>query len=149
MITYADIASALGDTLSGLVPGCGVYSIARTEDFKRPAFFFYLKPILTEAANMRTRHNVVAAYIDYHQKVKDEADMYKVAGKLRDALGFAYKVKSRYLDVTEFDFEFVGKERNIMEMSATFDYFDPIEADDKAELMEEAIVNVKLREVYE
>ena len=98
---------------------------------------------------MRTRHNVLAVYIDYLQKVKDEADMYNVAGKLREALGFAYRVGKRYLYVTDFDFDFVGKERNVLEMSVTFEYFDMIEADEKAEPMGEAVVSIKLREVCE
>lgn len=149
MTTYADIARALTNTLKEIVPGCKVYSTARVEGIERPAFSFFLKPILTEAANRITRHNVLAAYIDYTQEVKDEGDMYEVAGKLREALGFAYKVGKRYLDVTDFDFEFTGKERNILEMSVTFDYFDMIETDEKAEPMGEAVVSIKLKEVFE
>ena len=149
MTTYKDIAEALKKTLKGIVPGCTVYSVARVEAIERPAFFFTIKPILTEPANIRTRHNVLAVYIDYLQKVKDEADMYDVAGKLREALGFAYRVGKRHLDVTDFDFEFIGKERNILEMSVTFDYFDMIETDEKAEPMGEAVVSIKLKEVFE
>ncbi len=148
MTTYKDIAEALKETLKEVVPGCTVYSVARVEAIERPAFFFTIKPIITEPANMRTRHNVLAVYIDYLQKVKDEADMYDVAGKLREALGFAYRVGKRYLYVTDFDFDFVGKERNVLEMSVTFEYFDMIEAEEKAEPMGEAIVSIRLREVY-
>ena len=98
MTTYKDIAEALKETLQGIVPGCTVYSVARVEAIERPAFFFNMKPLLTEPANKRTRHNVLAVYIDYLQKVKDEADMYVVAGKLREALGFAYSNCLRPLD---------------------------------------------------
>ena len=149
MTTYKDIAETLKETLKEVVPGCTVYSIARVEAVERPAFFFTIKPIITEPANMRTRHNVLAVYIDYLQKVKDEADMYEVAGKLREALGFAYRVGKRHLDVADFDFEFVGKERNVLEMSITFDYFDMIETDEEAETMGEAVVSVRLKEVFE
>ena len=105
MIGYGDIVRELTRTLKNLMPGVTVYAAERVESIKRPAFYFTVKPILTEAANMRTRHNVLGLYIDFFQKVKDEAGMYDVATMVRDALGFAYKVGDHYIDIKDFSYD--------------------------------------------
>ena len=145
-MNLGDIARAFTKTLHDNFPGHAVYSMARTESIKRPAFFFYLKPVISEPANKVTRHNILSLYVDYFQKVKDEAGMYDTASKIRDILGFAYQVGDRYIDVTEFDWEFVGSERNVLELNITLEYFDLVGKEETADLMEEASVKVTLKE---
>ena len=142
-MTYGDIARALTKTLTDLFPGHRIYSMARVEKIERPAFFFSMKPVLVEAANMRTRHNVLSVYIDYFQSVKDEAGMYDAATVIRDTLGWSYPVGDHYVNVQSFDWEFVGTERNVIEISITLDYFDAVDTDEKADLMEDVHVNVE------
>ena len=87
-------------------------------------------------------------YIDYFQEVKDEADLYDTANTIRDALGWSYPVGDDYINVTEFDWDFVGSERNIIEMNITLEYFDAIDNDEHAELIEDVDITYYLREVY-
>lgn len=146
-MTYGDIARAVTKTLKELFPEADIVSMARTEDISRPAFFFYLKPVAIEAASERARHNVLSLYIDYLQKVKDEPDMYDVATKIRDALGWSYRVGDNYIDVTGFDWEFVGQKRDTLELDITLEYFDALDADEDAEPMEEIGIAMELEEV--
>ena len=145
---YSDIAKALTGTLKELFPDRRIYSIMRVEDMKRPAFFFSIKPVIDEPSNRRTRHNILSVYIDYFQEVKDEADLYDTANTIRDALGWSYPVGDDYINVTEFDWDFVGSERNIIEMNITLEYFDAIDNDEHAELIEDVDITYYLREVY-
>lgn len=150
-MTYGDIVRSVTGTLQELFPTHNIYSMARVERLERPAFFFSLKPVTVEPSNRRTRHNVLSLYIDYFQEVKDEADMYDAATKIRDALGWSYQVgdDGEYVNVTEFDWDFVGSERNIIEMNITLEYFDAIGNDEHAPLIEDVDVKYKLREVYQ
>ena len=152
-MTYGDIVQSVTGTLQELFPNHNIYSMARVERLERPAFFFSLKPIVVEASNMRTRHNVLSLYIDYFQAVKDEADMYGTATTIRDALGWSYNVivgmeSKGWINVTEFDWDFVGSERNILEMNVTLEYFDTIDNDEHAPLIEDVDINYHLREEY-
>lgn len=148
MITYGAIARAFTKTLKELFPDHKVYSIARAEDNDRPAFFFYLKPVIIEASNNRTRRNVLSLYVDYHQKVKGESGMYEAADKIREALGWKYKIPEGYINVTEFDWEFVGRKRDVMELNITLEYYDAIQTDEHADIMESVDVNYNLKEEY-
>jgi hypothetical protein len=149
-MTYGDIVRSVTGTLQELFPTHNIYSMARVERLERPAFFFSLKPVIVEASNKRTRHNVLSLYIDYFQAVKDEADMYDAATRIRDALGWSYAVgdNGEYINVTEFDWDFVGSERNIIEMNITLEYFDAIDNDEHAPLIEDVDVTYHLREEY-
>lgn len=148
MITYGAIVRAFTSTLKKLFPGHKIYSIARAEDMVRPAFFFYLKPVLVEPSNKHTRRNILSLYVDYHQKVKNEAEMYDAAYKIRDALGWKYKIPEGYINVTEFDWEFVGKKRDVIELNITLEYFDTIDDDEHAELIEDVCIDYDLKEEF-
>lgn len=145
---YGDINKAVTETLKDLYPERNVYSIMREEGIERPAFFFYLRPVIVEPANMRTRHSILSLYIDYFQEIKDEEDMYNTCSAIRDAFGFAYMVKDKYVNVTGFDWELVGKGRNVMQMDITLEFFEAIDNDEHADPMESVDVNVILKEVY-
>ena len=152
-MTYGDIVRAVTGTLTTLFPNHNIYSMMRVEKLDRPAFFFSLKPVIVEASNLRTRHNVLSLYIDYFQAVKDEVDMYDTATKIRDALGWSYPVpvgedSVERVNVTEFDWDFVGQERNIIEMNVTLEYFDNVDnSDDHADLIENVDVHYTVKEV--
>ena len=143
-MTYADIARAITKTLKGALPGARVYSMGRVEAVKRPAFYFALHPVLTEASNIRTRHNVVSVIIDFLQEEKDEAEMYEVASKVRDALGWSYQCGDGWADVVGFTFELVTEGRNVLEMDVTLDYFEELDVDEKADLMEDAVIRMEM-----
>ena len=149
-MTYGDIVQSVTGTLQSLFPKHNIYSMARVERLERPAFFFSLKPVIVEPSNRRTRHNVLSLYIDYFQAVKDEADMYDTATKIRDALGWSYAVgdKGEFVNVMEYDWDFVGSERNIMEINVTLEYFDTVNNDETAPLIEDVEVTYHLREEY-
>ena len=155
-MTYGDIVKSVTATLKSLFPNHNIYSIARVEKLVRPAFFFSIKPVIVEASNLRTRHNMLSLYIDYFQAVKDEVNLYDTVTKIRDALGWSYPVtvvkdkteQVERVDITEFDWDFVGSERNIVEMNITLEYFDTIDNDEHAELIEDVDVTYKVKEVY-
>jgi hypothetical protein len=149
-MTYGDIVQSVTGTLQTLFPNHNIYSIARVERLERPAFFFSIKPVVVEPSNRRTRHNVLSLYIDYFQAVKDEADIYDTVTKIRDALGWSYAVgdKGEYVNVMEYDWDFVGSERNVLEINVTLEYFDTVNNDETAPLIEDVDVTYHLREEY-
>ena len=48
----------------------------------------------------------------------------------------------------EYDWDFVGSERNIMEINVTLEYFDTVNNDETAPLIEDVDVTYHLREEY-
>ena len=143
---YTDIAKAVTNTLKHLFPEAKIYALGRIEDIERPAFYFTLKPVIVEAVNHRMRHNVLTLTITYFPKRVDEAEFYAVVTKMRDALGFSYPVKDSYVSINDFDWEFVGSNKNTLQMSATLEFLEAIPQTVTAEPMKTIHVTIKKEE---
>ena len=97
------------------------YSQMVVEGYERPSFFTQLKPISMEPVNYNSRKNHVTFYIDYMQEIADEVDALEVIMKIMDLFGTDVRVGDRSVDVTGFDYEFIGSKRNIPEMTIDSD----------------------------
>lgn len=148
-MTFSDIQIAVVKILKDNFPNHNIQSIMKVEQVKRPAFFVYMKPIISEPSGKYARHNIMALYIDYFQDVKNEKDMYDAAYIIRDAMGISFPAGDGYANVMEFDWDFVGSERNIMEISVELEYYDAVGTKEEADTMESLEIITTLREVYQ
>lgn len=120
--------------------------MAVSEGFDRPSFFTQIKPVEMNPTNYNSRYNRVTFYIDYMQKSVDEVDALDTIQKLRDLFGLAAEIGNRAVKVVSFDYDFIGTERNIPEISIDFEWMDRIEHVVNEPLMESAEINRKLEE---
>ena len=119
------------------------------EKIERPSFVTQIRPIIMEPVNYNSRNNVVALTVTYFQKVASEPDALKVIQTIRDLFGLAVRVRledeTRAVKVTEFEYDFIGTERNIPQITITMEWMDVIAHPDDSELMKNLALNEELK----
>ncbi|MDY4028107.1 MAG: hypothetical protein SOY46_02430 [Butyrivibrio crossotus] len=93
------------------------YGIEVTQGYEVPAFFTQLKPVTIEANNNNTKRNVYTFYINYFQKEADEVDTFEKVEVLKNVFGNYVKVGERAVDVSNYSYDYVGQDNNILEIS--------------------------------
>jgi len=126
-LTLNDVKSGIVAMIKKAFPTIKIYSLAVVEKYKRPAFFIQLKPTTMEPDNYNTRRNQMTLYIDYFQQTVDEYDILDVIDKLRDLFGLSILIEDRHIDVTGFDYDLVGTDRNVPEISIDLEWSDRID----------------------
>jgi hypothetical protein len=76
----------------------------------------------------------------------DEADMLDKVEEIRNLFGQYVKINDRAVDVTEFDFDYVGTDRNILEISLDIEWFDKIEHETHEQAMESLVFFKEMEE---
>lgn len=124
MITMIDIKKSYIDLLRGLYgKQFKYYGLEIKEGYIKPSFFIAISPI--EMGNgINARKNVFNIYTTYFQKEIDELDCYTRINEIRTALGNKLAVADRFVNVSEFNYTFIGKDRTIAQLSFTVDYFN-------------------------
>ncbi len=142
-MTLSEVKTALIALLQTEFPpeDMNYYSMAVVEGYERPCFFTQIQPVEMEPANYNTRKTTVAFYINYRQSEVDEEDIYDVIDRIRDIFGLSVTIEDRAAKVDSFDYEFVGTDRNIPEISVTLSWYDRIDHTENYELMETLEIN--------
>ena len=145
-MTLSDVNTAVHDILAENFDNYRLYSQARVENIKRPAFVYFLHPVSMEPSGRNTRHVVMTLVIDYFQSVKNMPDAENAIIKIRDALGWSFAAGDGYANVTDFDWSYTGTERNIPEINATLEWFEAVNLEKPADTMEILQLKTKLKE---
>ena len=61
-----------------------------------------------------------------------------------EAFGLKVKVNDRYINVSDFEYDFVGEKSNILQMSLNVSFMDEIKKEETHQLMKELGVNQRL-----
>ena len=145
-MTLNDLKDRCVEIVQTAHPTKKIYSIAVTENFKRPAIFLVLKPTVADPTNYNSRHNLFTLIITYFQSVVDEYDALDFIDGIRNLFGLSIKVGDRAVKVVDFSYDFVGTKRNIPEISLDLEWYDRIEHPETTDLMETAVINQHLEE---
>ena len=133
------------------------YNAAVVENYKRPAIFTQLKITALEPGNYNSERVSASFYITYLQAVLDELDAYRFAEAVRIAFRQAIRVQctddngdgyTRYVDVTGFEYDLSGTDRNIMEIAIDLEWHEVITRSEIADIMETLEVDKKLKVNY-
>lgn len=122
------------------------YGMDVSEGFERPSFFTQIKPVEMDPNNYNSRNNRVTFFIDYMQEIVDEVDALDKIQQIRDSFGLAVKIGDRAVKVVSYDYEFIGTERNIPEISIDLEWMDRIDHTENLPLMESAEINQEMME---
>jgi hypothetical protein len=141
-----EVKTGIVTLIKSKFPSIKIYSMSVVENMKRPAFCMQLKPTQTEPSNFNTRRNQMTLYIDYFQKVVDEGDILDVIDDLRDLFGLSIQIGDRAIDVTAFDWDYIGTDRNVPEISIDLEWSDRIVHEVTEPLMESMALNENLEE---
>lgn len=113
------------------------YGVEVREGYKQPSFFTQITPVQLEPNAKNTVRSVYLFVITYFQMTVDEADMLDKVSQIREAYGNKVKIKNRYVNVTEFDYEFIGEHADILQVTVTVDFLEDISKKQEAALMRE------------
>ncbi len=143
MISVIEIKKELLSALKELYPkGYAFYGLEVTEGYAKPSFFTQLVPVSSETETNRIKNRVFIYEITYFQETVNEIDALQKVSEIEGIFGVKVKIKDRYANVTEFDYDFIGKSRDILQVKITFSFKDAIEQ--KAE-NHEPVRDVKVR----
>lgn len=145
-MTLLELKKALVQKMQTLYPSTEYryYGVEVVEGYVKPAFFTQLKPVTMDFANKNSTENVLAFYITYFQKQTDEADMLRKVDGIRELFGRFIRVGDRAVDITDFSFDYVGNDRNILEVSFDLEFFGKLEQETGAELISAVETKVEM-----
>lgn len=120
------------------------YGIEVVEGYVRPAFFTQLRPVSMEDANLNSTENILTFYINYFQKRPDEADILRKVDEIRKLFRHCVKIGDRAVDISGFSYDFIGSDKNILEISFDLSFFGKWEKESTETLMESVLANTSL-----
>lgn len=149
-MTLKEVKTGLLTLMQTKYPDYKYYSMAVVEDFDRPSFFTQIKPVDTTPINYNSRMSIYAFYITVFQEEVDEVALLDVIDTLRDLFELSVRIKSaegnRSVDVNDFEFDFVGTDRNVAQIIVTLQWQDRIDHTNNAPLMESVEFNQTMEE---
>lgn len=120
--------------------------MAVVEGYDRPCFFTQIRPIDTSPVNYNTRHHQVAFYITILQKQVDEEEMLRMIQEVQDLFGLNVKIGKKSLNVTDFDWQYAGTDRNVPEISIGLEWLEKIVHEVNEPLVERVITEKEMEE---
>lgn len=128
-MTLIEVKKGLNEALQKLYqkPEYQIYGVDVVEGYQRPCFFTKLQSIQMRPENYNTYFNQAAFYITYMQNEVDEVDMMKKVEEIKGLFNLYIKVGKRAIDITNFDYDFIGNNKNILEISIDLEWMDRIE----------------------
>ena len=128
MIPVHEIKKEMIQVIRRLYPkGYRFYGAEITEGYEKPSFFTQILPVTMENETKNVRNNVMLLVITYFQKETNEAELLKKAHEIRAAFGLKVKVRDRHFNVTDFDFDFIGNDGDILQVRVTVSFKERIE----------------------
>lgn len=147
-MTLLELKAALIRKLKTIYPDSmyRYYGVEVVEGYQKPSFFTQLKPVTLDFANKNATENVLTFYITYFQKEIDEVDMLRKVDEIKDLFGLYLRVGDRAVDISDFDFDYAGNDKNILEISFDLSFYGNIMKEEETELISEVQTNVEMEE---
>ena len=122
------------------------YSKMVIEGYDRPSFFLRLAQISNNRETINYRSKVYVLYITYLQTKRDEVDQLNKIDEIENLFGNYIKIGNRAVDVTGFDYDFLGSNHNILEITINIEWMDCTSNEEINQIMESAEINTELTE---
>ena len=113
------------------------YGAEVKEGYKKPSFFTQITPVQLEPYTKNVAKSGYLFVITYFQTAVNEADMLDKVCQIREAFGNKVAIGNRQVNVTDYDFEFVGEHADILQVSITIDFFEDVAKKQEGPLMRE------------
>ena len=138
MISIVDLKAALNGVIQNKYGNSyKYYGNEVTEGYVKPSFFTQLLPVQLGNVTTNFSEKRFSFIITYFQKKVDEADALTKVDELMEAFGLKVKVGDRYVNVSDFEYDFIGEKSNILQMSLNVSFLDGIKKEETHQLMNE------------
>lgn len=143
MISVLEIKTAMVDKIKEKFPvsnGYKYYGVSVKEGQETPCFFTQILPTSSEQETTNTIDSGYLFTITYFQKKNDEVDQLEKVDTFKKMFTGKIAVGERFVQVNDFDFEYIGRDRNILQMSFSITFKDVIEKQTTAEEIKEVAI---------
>lgn len=96
--------------------------------------------------NYNSRHIQVVFYITILQKQVDEEEILQMIQDIRDLFGLNVKIGEKSLNVTDFDWQYAGTDRNIPEISIELEWLEKIDHETNEPLIKQVVTEKEMEE---
>lgn len=148
MITLKDLKSGLLALLQQRYPPekYNYYSNAVIENYTRPCFFTYLEQTDASQIGRNVRTNRVSFCIAILPDKVNETSMLEIVQDLRDLFGLFIQIGDRAIHVVDYDWSWIGNERNVAQVIVTLQWMDKVAYEVSAPLIGGVVIKKELEE---
>ena len=140
MITMTQLKRALNNCLREKFSKIKIYGNEVIDGYKTPAFFTEILPGGFEHETKNYGSNEIIFKITYFQTKVDEADQLRVVDELQELFWLKFECLWRKLNITKFEYDYAGKEHNILQVSISINWYDNTARKEDADITENIII---------
>jgi hypothetical protein len=141
MIKLTDIYKAVSGLLKEKY-GYKIYGHEVTEGYKKPSFFVDITPNAISNESTFYKKYAYTIIITYFQETADEIDNLTKVDEIQELFGNNLKLNEETsINLSDYDYEFVGINTNILQMSIETEFYDKIPVSDNHEIAENLNLN--------
>ncbi len=126
MIELIEIKSACNGVLRAAFPEMKIYGPDTAEGLKRPSFYTEIVPYTLNYETINRVKQSCGFKITLLEQTPNEEFELKTYASIRKAFGLKLRIGDRFITISDMDFDYAGKENNIMQMTLTFSWYDSI-----------------------
>lgn len=124
MITIIEIKKAVIQLLKKEFPDVTIYGNEVREGYQTPSFFVQIIPITMCHETVNFNYYKYLIVITCFPKQASEVEHYQMVQRLERVIGRKLLIQTRKIETDEFEFELVGEERNILQISFSLSYHE-------------------------
>ncbi|MDF2842474.1 MAG: hypothetical protein K0R00_900 [Herbinix sp.] len=145
MIKLTELYTAANSLLEAKYPNIKIYGNEVKEGYNKPSFFVELRPKKRSNDSMRFKSLAYTIIITYFQDQPNEIDNLTKIDEITEIFGYKLSVNDRKIAVTESDFQFVGDDNDILQLSIEIEYLEAVERTDLSQKAGSLILKAEKR----
>lgn len=140
MIELLEVKKSCNATLKEVFPDFKIYGTDVREGLKLPSFYTEIVPYTLNYESLNLVRQTCGYKITLLEKTPNEELELSVFEKIRKAFHLKVRIKDKLVSVDSVEFDYIGAENNIFQITVHFQWFDSIAVEKKEETVKELIV---------
>jgi hypothetical protein len=130
MIKITDIVAAVNRLLKNRYTDCKTYGHEVIEGYDKPSFFVDIgsRSISNESINFqKCAYTIMITYFTDKSGQDKSLDNLKKIDEIKELFGYKLAINDRFINVTDFGYDFVGEFTDTLQLSIEIEFFDTVE----------------------
>lgn len=140
MIELLEVKKSCNAALKEAFPDYKIYGTDVREGLKLPSFYTEIVPYTLIYESLNLVRQTCGYKITLLEKTPNEELELSVFEKIRKAFHLKVRIKDKLVNVDSVEFDYIGAENNIFQITVHFQWFDSIAVEKKEETVKELIV---------